>query len=45
MNRVFLTNSLHQIKQKQGETMDSFHMRIKEKVTPVVVSLPLALKI
>ena len=33
MNRVFLMNSLHQIKQKPGETMDSFHMRIKEKIT------------
>ena len=33
-NRVILMNSLHQIKQNPEETLDSFHMRIKEKVTP-----------
>ena len=34
MNRVYLMNCVQQLKQKAGETMDSFHMHIKEKVTP-----------
>ena len=32
INRVILMNSLHQIKQNSGETVDSFHMRIKRKL-------------
>ncbi len=33
MNRIYLMNSLHQIKQKQGETVDTFYMRVQEKYT------------
>ena len=35
MNRVYLMNSLHQVRQNTGETIDSFHMRIQEKLVPL----------
>ena len=36
MNRVYLMNSLHQVRQNTGETTsDSFHMRIQKKLVPL----------
>ena len=35
MNRVYLMYALLQLKQKPGETMDSFHMRVQEKMKPI----------
>ena len=32
MNRVYLMNSLHQVKQLPGESIDNFHMRVREKM-------------
>ena len=34
-NRVYLMNSLHQVLHNTGETTDSFHMRIHEKLVPL----------
>ena len=38
MNRVYLMNTLQQVKQKSGETMDSFYMRVKEKMSYLELS-------
>ena len=38
MNRVYLMNTLQQVKQKSGETMDSFYMRVKEKMSYLEIS-------
>ena len=35
MNRIYLMHVLHQCKQGQEETMDSFHMRVKEAMVPL----------
>ena len=35
MNRVYLMNSLHQVRQNTGETTDSFHIRIQKKLVPL----------
>ena len=32
MNRVYIMNSIQQLHQKQGESMDNFHMKVKEKI-------------
>ena len=35
MNRVFLINSLQQVKQTATESVDAFYMRVKEKYNPL----------
>ena len=35
LNRCYGMNTLHQIKQKQGEPIDSFCLRVKEKVAAI----------
>ena len=38
MNRVYLMHLLHQCKQKQDESMDSFYMRVKVTMEPLELS-------
>ena len=38
MNRVYLMNTVQQLKQQVGESMDNFHMRVKEKMTLLELS-------
>ena len=38
MNRVYLMHLLHQCKQKQDESMDSFYMRVKVTMEPLGLS-------
>ena len=35
MNRIYLMNSLQQIKRNPAETVDSFYMRVQEKINPL----------
>ena len=35
MNRVYLMDSLQQMKQNPGETVDSFYMRVQENINPL----------
>ena len=37
LNRVYGMNTLHQIRQKAGETIDNFHIRVKEKVAAIEI--------
>ena len=37
LNRVYGMNMLHQVEQKQGESIDNFYIRVKEKVAVIEI--------